>query len=427
MYRQLLTVATKRVELYGAQYVPFGIFGVINYPLSFLMWHHIVPQQYTSLMLRAFITLLCIPLALAKYWPQKLKVHQPVYWYCVIWFSIPFFGVFMLLRNHLSPAWLMNEMLGLFLFILLVDWLSFIVILFTGAVAAAIVFKLSSAGHTISFESVILAVYMYLLVVIIGIVFSRNKENSMLRKQIETARLVSSCVAHELRSPLASIRAGLEMIHGILPALSAGYRVAASHSLVPATINVRQEKGIERTLENCLSELHASNTVINLILHNLGKVGVAASPLDRVSIKDCVSLALERYPFDSSDDQKLVINMVDKDFILNGDQDLLVHVLFNLLKNALFYIKKVEHGQIFIRTETSSTVNKLIFKDTGPGIPTAVIGFIFNRFYSTRNSAGVGLAFVSMVMKHFKGKITCRSKEGEYTEFTLYFPIVAEK
>ena len=41
-----------RVEQFGASYVAFGIFGIINYPLSYFMWHDIKLQAYESLTLR---------------------------------------------------------------------------------------------------------------------------------------------------------------------------------------------------------------------------------------------------------------------------------------------------------------------------------------------------------------------------------------
>ncbi len=104
----------------------------------------------------------------------------------------------------------------------------------------------------------------------------------------------------------------------------------------------------------------------------------------------------------------------------------MVHVLFNLLKNALFHIAKAGKGEIFIHLNQTPDSNELIFRDTSEGIPPDVLPHIFTHFYSwsadTAIGAGIGLAFCRSVMSSFGGSINCESQLGEYTEFTLTFP-----
>jgi len=62
-----------------------------------------------------------------------------------------------------------------------------------------------------------------------------------------------------------------------------------------------------------------------------------------------------------------------------------------------------------------------------------VLPHIFTRFYTwsaDRNQStgtGIGLAFCRSVMESFGGTIDCKSQLGEYTEFTLAFPLPKEK
>lgn len=425
MYNKLLKILTKRVELYGAQCFPFGVFGVINYPMSFLFWHQISPDNYTNLIFRLLITALCIPLIFVKFWPKSWKQHLPFYWYFTVWVSLPLFGSFMLLKNSLSLSWLMNEMLGLFLFILLVDWLSFIVLLVLGAGFSWLLYWLTvSNTQVITLHSVLLAAYMYTLVFIIGVVFSRNKENAMLRKRMNAARLVSSCIAHELRSPLASIRASLEAVSCTLPTLTESYQMAKAHKIAVPLLSKKQQEGLERSVDYSLSEVKASNVIINMILYNLGDLKMKGQSQKQLSIMECIQSAFARYPFYSNKDAGMVHINKTQDFMITANYELLVHVLFNLIKNALYHIHSVGKGEIYIRLSCDNKHNLLIFEDTGPGIPYESQAQIFERFYSEVEGAGVGLAFCKMVMNSINGNIHCDSVPGAFTRFILTFPCV---
>ena len=93
------------------------------------------------------------------------------------------------------------------------------------------------------------------------------------------------------------------------------------------------------------------------------------------------------------------------------------------MKNAIYYIRAAERGEIFISIEISQTQNILFFKDTSVGIDAKDLSNIFKQFYSsTRHGTGVGLAFCKSVMKSYGGDIICRSEKGSYTEFVLTFP-----
>jgi len=99
------------------------------------------------------------------------------------------------------------------------------------------------------------------------------------------------------------------------------------------------------------------------------------------------------------------------------------HVLFNLLKNALYYIEAANKGEIYIRAEKTPDANILHFKDTGKGMASSMMPYVFERFYSkTQHGTGIGLAFCKSVIESFGGKISCESVEGEHTTFILEFP-----
>lgn len=107
-----------------------------------------------------------------------------------------------------------------------------------------------------------------------------------------------------------------------------------------------------------------------------------------------------------------------------GDQNHLSNALFNLLDNALKY--GGEGVRIGLHAQVKQDWLVIDVSDTGPGIPKAVQGMIFEKFYrvSTGNrhdikGFGLGLSYVKQIVRLHKGQIELRSKEGEGAVFRL--------
>jgi hypothetical protein len=114
------------------------------------------------------------------------------------------------------------------------------------------------------------------------------------------------------------------------------------------------------------------------------------------------------------------------------DQEKLKAILKNLLNNA---IKFTEKGHVIVSIRQSPYSNMLQFKitDTGVGIPTETIPFIFKMFEqgdssATRRHGGLGLGLY--VSKHFAellgGKIEVESHIEHGSTFTVNLPIAVE-
>ena len=82
----------KRVDDFGVSYKSFGIFGVLNYPIYYVIWKCSSSDLYENLGLRATATLLCVGLLLKDYWPPKLKSWFSLYWLATVTFCLPFFS-----------------------------------------------------------------------------------------------------------------------------------------------------------------------------------------------------------------------------------------------------------------------------------------------------------------------------------------------
>ncbi len=101
-------------------------------------------------------------------------------------------------------------------------------------------------------------------------------------------------------------------------------------------------------------------------------------------------------------------------------------VFNNLLMNSFQAIKG--EGRITIKTEYDREGNgiRIIFSDTGCGIPEKIRGKIFEPFFTTKppgQGTGLGLAVSYGIVKEHKGEISVESEEGSGASFTLWFPV----
>ena len=126
---KIADLAELRVRKYGAQYLTFAIFGIINYPVAYLYNVYTAGSAtMPNFILRFASLLLCLILFFRNKWPNALKKFLPLYWYVTLMVSIPILISFMLLENKFSLGWLINFNIGVMMLVLLLDSLSFIVI-----------------------------------------------------------------------------------------------------------------------------------------------------------------------------------------------------------------------------------------------------------------------------------------------------------
>ncbi len=243
------------------------------------------------------------------------------------------------------------------------------------------------------------------------------------RHKLDGMTLVSASIAHELRTPLASLSVGASALKNYLPRLLEAYRAAEQANIPLAKIPAKQLQLLEKLPTAMETETKGASTFIDMLLMNV-KPALDSDTQKTFSIANCVAEALARYPFRQQQRASLEWQG-QEDFLVNGNVLLATHILFNLIKNALYHMAKVNKGVISIWLETGKPYNKLFFKDTGSGIASAILPHIFDRFFSKiHHGAGIGLTFCKMVMESFNGKITCDSVEGNYTQFVLYFPAI---
>ncbi len=107
---------------------------------------------------------------------------------------------------------------------------------------------------------------------------------------------------------------------------------------------------------------------------------------------------------------------------LKLDGELIIRIFSILIENALDAMPG--GGSIVVHGVTNENHYKIAFSDTGRGISSEDLPFIFNPFFSTKaDGAGIDLSVVKRIVERHGGSIKVRSEEGRGASFTLRFPL----
>ena len=406
--------------------LPICVLGALAFPVYYVVWQYIFPQPYENLSLRIVGSLLLVAVYAAYRRPEALGKWFPILACIAIVYCSPFFFTFMLLKNDMSMIWGMSMMAAVLLLVILVsDWLLMLFFYLVGTLLALLAYLATSGGGLdLSAYSEQLPVYVFALLA--GAVF--NYRRGLLQQERLSGMLaVSRNIAHELRTPLLGIRSGIGGMRRYLPALLEGYELARAARLPVQPVRRQHYAHLTGAMERADNEVDRCNTIIDMLLINSGNPVLRDAELECCSMRRCIENALQRYPFNVAEDYRKVHLQESPDFCFMGSNVLVVHVIFNLLKNALYSIDKAGKGEVFVRTELEGGWGRLFFRDTGCGIKPEDVSRVFERFYSTSGSgAGIGLSFCRMVLEAMGGTIACRSEYGRYAEFVLTLPEVAD-
>ena len=112
-----------------------------------------------------------------------------------------------------------------------------------------------------------------------------------------------------------------------------------------------------------------------------------------------------------------------------GDRDRLKQVLLNLVANAIQYTP--QGGDVMVGLARIGDQARIIVRDTGPGIPSEDLPYIFERFYRAEKSRsrssspgfGLGLSIAKWIVENHGGTINVESKEAKGATFAIWLPL----
>jgi two-component system CAI-1 autoinducer sensor kinase/phosphatase CqsS len=209
-------------------------------------------------------------------------------------------------------------------------------------------------------------------------------------EQIKNLKSLAASIAHETKNPLSAIGGFCRIIR----------------------------RNLDEVIEylDLIAVSSWGLSIIEMILQNIRDEEIDTSNFVGLSIANVVDLAIKEYAFESDFERGLVSVDLEDDFNFKGDETLMIFVLFNLIKNSLYYRAKIN---IWLNSDKKC----LYFRDNGVGIAQDKLEFIFDSFFTSDKEGGIGLGlpFCRRVMRAFGGDISCKSGVGEGVEFCLRF------
>jgi two-component system OmpR family sensor kinase/two-component system sensor histidine kinase BaeS len=236
-----------------------------------------------------------------------------------------------------------------------------------------------------------------------------NKMVGELERAEQQRRNLTADIAHELRTPLHIIQGNLE---GILDGV---YQPAPEH--INATLD---ETRLLTRLVNDLQTL------------SLAETGQLPLHLTRFLLADLMQDLTSSFASQAaSQGVDLKTRLANPNQQITADYDRLNQVLSNLISNALRHTP--QGGRISIEAESglnSERGVRIMVKDTGAGIASEDLPFIFDRFWrgdksrTGRSQSGLGLAITQQLIHAHGGTIEAQSEgiSGRGTTFTIELP-----
>jgi len=395
-----------------------GILGFVGFPLYHIVWKYLYPQPYENLTFRIVCALFVVPWIFYKRLPEFFIRIFPAYFFLTIFVCLPLFFTFMLFANSFSHVWQMSFLAATYLTILLLyNWI-FVMVMFVSATAITVI-TLPVININPSFENVGFELIPILLFALASGALCHRTE---LRSQFKLKNMKSfgGGIAHEMRNPLNAINLLTARIKTL---------ILTDGSNVKKQLEFNEIEEINKNLSIILGCTTRASEVIDMILANL-KEKSKKEKLEFVSTSDLLASVIQEYGFDQETQRERVMLNTKENFIIKANKTAFTYVIFNLLKNALYYLNSYpnQYVKIYFRKGLSeSDFNQVIVEDNGPGIPADKIKNLFEPFYTSgkKEGTGLGLDFCKKTMESFGGTIECESEVGKFTRFILNFPKIS--
>jgi PAS domain S-box-containing protein len=221
-------------------------------------------------------------------------------------------------------------------------------------------------------------------------------------------------LSHELRTPLNTVL---------------GYARMLRRDDKRMTDDVR-ERALDALERNADTLTRLVNDVLDTSRVVTGKLRLAmeALPLDAVVVG-----AVETVQPVAEAKQVAVKTQIDRGLSVVGDRDRLQQVVWNLLSNAIKFTPS--GGSVTVRLTRTGSGAEIAVQDTGIGIASADLPYVFQRFWQAQTGAsreysglGIGLALARHLVELHGGAIAAASAGlGTGATFTVTLPIAAER
>jgi len=392
-----------------------GYVGAISTALFyFIRFTRPNPQPFDDVALRAIAIVLYTLLALKDHWPEKLKRFYVGYSYGALLFCLPCFTVLTALQRGGGMPAISNTFIVVSFLVLVTDWRNTLVMLVAGTGIATAIYVATSPDTKLPMD-LVAQLPAFALIVIGGNLFKFSTEQIDAERKLRATQALAGSIAHEMRNPLSQIKHNLERMQQALP--------PPTTTSLAQTLAAPQVDTLYRHLAESEMAVNRGLQVIAMTLDEVSAKPVDTSAFSYLSAAATTDKAVQEYAFGSDAERRKVSVHVIEDFDFRADETSYLFVLFNLIKNALYYLALVPAARVTITVAG----HQVRVHDTGPGIAPDALAQLFQPFSSVGKAGGtgLGLAYCRRVMRAFGGEIECESAPGHYTQFTLRFPRVS--
>lgn len=215
-------------------------------------------------------------------------------------------------------------------------------------------------------------------------------------------------LSHELRNPLAPIRAAADLL-----------QIASSDER-----RVRQASQIISRQVSHMTEL--VDDLLDVSRVTRGEVALDCMPIE---ISEIITEAVEQVaPLIRTRHHEIGLQLSPELVYMSGDRKRLVQVIVNILSNAAKYTNN--GGRLLVRTAVVESFVQLDIIDNGIGMSKVLIDRAFDLFAQAERSSdrtsgglGLGLALVKSLVNLHKGTVTCESDgPGKGSKFSVRLP-----
>ncbi|MDB4943031.1 MAG: Nitrogen regulation protein NtrY [Labilithrix sp.] len=218
-------------------------------------------------------------------------------------------------------------------------------------------------------------------------------------------REVARRVAHEVKNPLAPIRAAVETLRRLR-----------------AREDPRFDDYFDEATRTVLDEVHRISNIVT----EFTRFARLPQPRPQDMEPEEVSRHVVQIHKASAGEIPLAFVAQRRAPTIRADRDQVIQVLTNLVQNALDAVKDVPGGAVSVSTDTDGHYVAFAVADNGPGIAPEIAARLFEPYATTKaTGTGLGLAIAQRIALEHNGELSYvgRSANGRGAVFRLLLPV----
>lgn len=238
-----------------------------------------------------------------------------------------------------------------------------------------------------------------------------NQMADAIQQDDEAQKSFLATVSHELRTPISYVKGYSEAIQkGIIDEAKRDEAIRLIEKEA-----IRMERLTNELMQLARKEDSQSDAYFDILVF-------------AETIRDAIRLVQQK----ANEKNIQIVQQLNEEIIVIGDEEKLKQVFINILENAIHY--STDHSSIRVESSIVESYAVLTITDYGIGIPPEDLPHVTERFYRVNKArsrsdggSGLGLSIVEQIVKQHKGKLKIKSILGEGAAVSVMFPLMEEE